>query len=193
MLTIDPNTCFQKNALITYIVHGLDSIEGPLCIDKAALQRIVYIVQEIYSLPLGYDFALYNYGPYSADLTGDLEYTEYLGGVKGNYGPGGSAACSSVLKTGEQSGDFIREALEFLKEHHVENLDGTLVTIGSFASYELDILASLHMICRELDEKERSRKLLAVKLKEIKPQAHDQIVEKMLQFLVDQKKILINE
>ncbi len=152
MLTLDPKKCFQQNAFITYLVHKLESINGPLCPDKEALQRIIYILQEMYSLPLVYDFSLYTYGPYSTDLTGDLEYTQYLGGIKEYYASGDSAAGSTVLKAGEKSGDFIREALDFLKEHNVENLDEILKKIGGFASFELDILATLHMIYRGLDD-----------------------------------------
>ncbi len=193
MLTLDPKKCFQQYAFITYLVHRLESIEGPLCSDKAALQRVIYTLQEMYSLPLGYDFSLYTYGPYSTDLTGDMEYTHYLGGIKEYYASGDSAAGSTVLKAGEKAGDFIREAQDFLKEHKVAPLDETLAKIGGFASYELDILATLHMIYRELDDRERNRNVLVLKLKEIKPWANTHIVVKMLQFLVDQKKILINE
>ncbi len=190
MLTLDPKTCFQKNAVIAFLVYRFESMEGPLCIDKAALQRIVYILQEIYSLPLGYDFALYNYGPYCANLTGDMEYTVYIGGIEEHYIPGTPAARATILKTGSKADSLLEEALDFLKAHPVSNLDETLLKLGNFESYELDILATLHMIYRELHEGERSREVLLLKLKEIKPRSHDQAVEKMMEFLILEKIIL---
>ena len=41
---------------------------------KTALQKLFYILQEVYRVPLGYDYTLYNYGPYSEELADDLVF-----------------------------------------------------------------------------------------------------------------------
>jgi len=193
MLTLDPRTCFQKNAFITYLVGKLELLKSPLLLDNAAIQRLVYVLQEIFAVPLAYDFSLYNYGPYSADLTGDIEYTEYLGGIKTYDYEDASATGSTVLKTGEKSAHFSKEALDFLRQNRVDNLDETLAKIKDFTSQELDVLSTLHMIYDGLDEKEITKEFLVSRLREVKPKLNEPIMEKMLKFLVDCEKVSIKD
>ena len=52
---------------------------------KTALMKMAYLLQELYEVPLGYRFSLYTYGPYSAEVLADLEYSNLLHQVNVNY------------------------------------------------------------------------------------------------------------
>src|SRR5215212_7308774 len=45
---------------------------------KTALQKSVYLVQELYGLDLGYRFGLHTYGPFCSELLSDLDFAEAL-------------------------------------------------------------------------------------------------------------------
>jgi len=46
---------------------------------STALQRMVFLLQELYGVALGYRFSLYAHGPVSADLLMDLALVESIG------------------------------------------------------------------------------------------------------------------
>lgn len=54
---------------------------------KTALQKFVYFLQEVHGVECGYDFVLYNYGPYSALLQADLDAARALDFVNIQYDP----------------------------------------------------------------------------------------------------------
>ena len=49
---------------------------------KTAVMKYLFILQEVFKVPLGYEFSLYTYGPYCSDVLSDLDYTEAIDGVK---------------------------------------------------------------------------------------------------------------
>ena len=42
-------------------------------LSKISLQQLVYILQQLYGVESSYEFKLYTYGPYSTELTEDLD------------------------------------------------------------------------------------------------------------------------
>ena len=41
---------------------------------KTFVMKMVFILQQIYKVDMGYDFNIYTYGPYSSEVTEDVEY-----------------------------------------------------------------------------------------------------------------------
>ena len=48
---------------------------------RTALQKLTYLLQELYGVDTGYEFPLHTYGPYSSDLSGDLDTLAAMQGV----------------------------------------------------------------------------------------------------------------
>ena len=71
---------WEKYGTISYLAKAMECYNVQF--GKTSLQKIIYILQEIYDVKIGYSYTLYNYGPYSADLANDLEYIAALKGVK---------------------------------------------------------------------------------------------------------------
>lgn len=43
---------------------------------KTAVQKFIFLLQEVWHCDLGYDFLLYTYGPYDAAIMGDIDYAK---------------------------------------------------------------------------------------------------------------------
>jgi len=56
---------------------------------KIRLQKLVYFLQEGWGVSLGYDFVMYHFGPYSAQVDADLSVLAAAGVVKISVDPGG--------------------------------------------------------------------------------------------------------
>ena len=52
---------------------------------KTAFVKLVYLLQELHQVPLGYRFTLYSYGPYCKDVLADLERAQVNGWVDINF------------------------------------------------------------------------------------------------------------
>ena len=50
-------------------------------IGKTAMMKFLYLLQTVYSVPLGYDFEIYTYGPYSQAVMSDIEFADYTGSI----------------------------------------------------------------------------------------------------------------
>lgn len=44
-------------------------VEKRPSLGKTAIMKSIFILQQVYKVPLGYDFEIYTYGPYSSDVT----------------------------------------------------------------------------------------------------------------------------
>ena len=56
----------DRFAIIRYIVDMLKDV------GKVRMQKLVYFLQWIFTVPLGYDYKMHYYGPYSDELNDDL-------------------------------------------------------------------------------------------------------------------------
>ena len=50
-------------------------------IGKTAMMKFLYLLQTLYAVPLGYDFQIYTYGPYSQAVMSDIELADYWGDI----------------------------------------------------------------------------------------------------------------
>lgn len=55
---------------------------------KTALVKLIYLLQEKFGVPVGYDFRLYTYGPFAKGILDDLDYLSFLEAAKINTSDG---------------------------------------------------------------------------------------------------------
>ena len=51
-------------------------------IGKTAMMKFLYLLQTFFSVPLGYDFEIYTYGPYSQAVMSDIEFAYHNGNIR---------------------------------------------------------------------------------------------------------------
>lgn len=57
----------KRMSLISQIVSQRPSL------GKTAMMKFIFILQQVYKAPLGYDYEIYTYGPYSAEVMEDIQ------------------------------------------------------------------------------------------------------------------------
>ena len=74
------NSAFEKRyRRIGVIMDIVEKINEQFQPGKTKLQKLVYLSQVLYDIPLEYRFEPYNYGPYSDELTTDISNLEFRG------------------------------------------------------------------------------------------------------------------
>jgi uncharacterized protein YwgA len=63
-------------------ISALVQQAAPHPLGRTAIMKLVYFLQTVHNLPLGYDFKIYTYGPYDSQVLEDLKVAELKGAVK---------------------------------------------------------------------------------------------------------------
>jgi len=128
---------------------------------KTVLQKLVYILQEIYRVPCGYDYILYNYGPYSEALADDLSFFASMDGVKIDW----SRRLGYEIKEAGKTAHFRNKGEEFLTKY-ASQINEVIKEFGGMNAKELELRSTILYVSKEepLEEKD-----LLNRVKEIKP------------------------
>ncbi|MFY9140685.1 MAG: hypothetical protein WAO30_08005, partial [Thermacetogeniaceae bacterium] len=150
---------WDQYGLIAELTHKLQRISPQF--GKTVLQKLVYILQEIYQVPCGYDFILYNYGPYSEVLADDLNFLASMDGVKIDW----SRGLGYEIKVTGKTEHFRDRGKEFLTRY-ASQIDELVEKFGGLNAKELELRSTIIYVAKEepLEEKD-----LLNHVKEIKP------------------------
>lgn len=111
---------------------------------KTVLQKLVYIMQEVYMIPCGYGYSLYNYGPFSEELADDLLFFASLEGVKVVWNDGLGFNILEANKT-----DHFRErAGNFLKKYE-EPINNAIANFGAMTARDLELYSTIIYVSKE--------------------------------------------
>lgn len=115
----------QRWEVLNYIVSELQK-KGQ--IGHTLLQKLVYLLQNAKGIPLGYDFHLHYYGPYSETLWGDINLLKNFGvlEVESEAATGGYRITSRKdpdPKKVKELEDKINTLVNFLGKKYVKQLE----------------------------------------------------------------------
>lgn len=79
MCKIKLNIPWHQYALIVLLTEKMQ--ENRQRFGKAALQKLIYLLQTVFKVPVGYQYSLYIHGPFCSELMDDLDYVSCIGGV----------------------------------------------------------------------------------------------------------------
>jgi uncharacterized protein YwgA len=123
---------------------------------------MVYLLEKLKNVYVGYDFTFYTYGPFSSDLAADLDYLNTLGGVQIDYEP---AINMYGISPGPNTARLTEKALEFL-DNNKAAIDEIVNRFGNRQAKELELLATLVYVAKSGLTEEGP---LTGKVKELKP------------------------
>ncbi len=142
---------------------------------KTALQKAMFLLQEIYGVDCGYDFTLYSYGPFDSQLLGDLDLVESWGCVKVESVKSGIGGFQIVPT--EEAKTIRNKAAGLLDDAATQTAIADLIRdYGGKSARELELRATLIYV--DKDWKLRggnppSRRELYTTVREIKPRFSD--------------------
>jgi uncharacterized protein YwgA len=123
----------NRYAIIRYIVDKLKDVR------KIKMQKLVYFLQCVFDVPLGYDYKMHYYGPYSDELNDDLiamqmDRNVEIGADPSGYGYHIIPGTEAVAIRDEILGKYSEKISKCLSE------------FDKFNPSELEILGTLHFV-----------------------------------------------
>ena len=151
------NIPWDKYGLIVELAKRLEGISPQF--GKTALQKLVFLLGAVYQVPCQYEYQLYTYGPYCAELAADVEYVAAMGGVKLWQVNSGYA-----IKPAENA-QWIKEKADDFFHRYDRQLDQLITKFGTYNARELELRSTLIYLaqCEELTEMKLLHQLIDLK------------------------------
>ncbi|MEW6265696.1 MAG: hypothetical protein AB1641_21695 [Thermodesulfobacteriota bacterium] len=137
---------------------------------RTAVMKLLYLLQTVKGLPLGYDFRLYVYGPFDSGVLEDLEYAETLEAVatEVRYFPSGY---SYHLRSGKKADEIRNKSFSFLQRYK-SDIDSIMDEFGSKSASDLELISTI--IFSDGNYAQRNTRVTikesSARIREIKPQ-----------------------
>lgn len=149
-MTMTVDIPWNRYALIAELTKRVDKISPQF--GKVALQKMVFLLQEVYQVDCGYDFRLYSYGPFDSQLLNDLDLVAHWGYVcvnRVNDMLGGY----KIRPT--DSVDSIRaKATDFLDSDKTKTaIDKLMETYGAMTARDLELRATTVYVAKNMQVK----------------------------------------
>ncbi len=136
---------------------------------RTAIVKLLYLLQEVRGVPLGYDFRLYTYGPFDSDVLDDLETAQSFQAlhVKTVLFPSGYGY---EVKAGAKA-EALKECVADWLASHRSDLAWAVENFAARSASELELLATIVYIDREFAGQPGPRQLLdlAQRVRVVKP------------------------
>jgi len=116
---------------------------------KTALQKLIFLLQEIYGVNTGYAFSIYTYGPFSSQIMHDLDQVDSMAGVSIQC----IASCPGGyhIAPGERNDAIRQKAFSFLKDENVNSAIASLIgDFGGYSAKELELRSTIIYVDREM-------------------------------------------
>ena len=147
------------------------------------LQKLLYILQEVFSLDLGYKFKLYHYGPYSSELLGDIELLNHNGSIAISINPGGFGYNFSLREERDVE-------IEIPLNEEIEHL---ISFLSDKSAKELESLATAHFVYKNLlrSGEEINREKISSIVNQLKTHLSIEEIERSIELLETKRMIAI--
>lgn len=137
---------------------------------RTAIMKCIYFLQILRGVPLKYSFSLYSYGPFDADVLGDLSYAENLGIVTTQV-VAYPNAYGYEIKPGPNIESAKKAAAQFV-ERYGSDIDWVMQRFGRRSAADLELDSTIVFVDRELshDDLKVTNADLATRVGKVKPQ-----------------------
>lgn len=123
---------FKNPALISYLVKKI-RIEYPKRqVGKTIIQKMVYLLNR--NDAVDFDYSMYHYGPYSSEVSGELNFAQNIGIVQVEWIDDKGYFIESTAK--------LKKFEKLITEEEKKAIDEIVERFGSFNAIELSIIAT---------------------------------------------------
>ncbi len=135
---------WERYGLIVELTVRMQAISPQF--GKTAIQKMIYLLQAVYTVDYGYEYSFYTYGPYSFDLSRDLKIIEHHGGLDICFV--NSETKGYIIKPGPDNHLFREKAADAI--HCAESkLDAAVNEFGAYNTRELELRSTIIYADRE--------------------------------------------
>lgn len=171
-----------KFGIIASILDRLG--EKRLYYGTVVAQKIMYFLQEAFSVGLDYHFYFYHYGPYADGLDRDLKIMEMYEIISIGYDPK-KIGYSIRLEPGASA--YIDSAKPMI-ERYFNKINKVIGLFGDFYPADLELLATIHYVNR--NNKNLPKATRIAKVQKLKPKFGKNSINRQYTWL--EKKGLLN-
>lgn len=109
---------------------------------KTAMMKMIFMLQQVYKVSLGYKYEIYTYGPYSAELTNDIGFASQTGiiTVDAEMYPTGNVGYH--LNATDKTQDTIGKAGSIVSDA-ISEIDDVIATFGNYTAKELELSSTI--------------------------------------------------
>lgn len=128
----------KRTALISEIAVA----ESENHLGKTAMMKLLFILQRVYRVPLDYNFSIYTYGPYCADVMADIDVAaaeDAISVSKECYQPN---IIGYNITPAEKATDYIKKEQAFLKQYQAE-IDEVVKNFGDKNAKDLELYSTV--------------------------------------------------
>ncbi len=158
-----------------YILEILEKIRAS--VGKTFLQKAIYILQEGLGVNLDYNYKLYFYGPYSQELTNDIEALNDMGLVDIKFDPEKYGYDISITQRGKKFLKKLKE--EYNIEPEENKIEKVLSLIKGQNAKAMELLGTVLYFAKLTDDERELKKLVNL----VKPHFSDSEIKLALKSL----------
>ena len=150
---------------------------APQQLGRTALMKFAYLLQTCKGIPLGYKFALYNYGPYDGTVLSDLSQAETLRMIKSRMVQYQSGNVGYQYSTTKACDALCQVVGDELLRYDAE-INWVIAQFGSSSAADLELISTIVFAEREIRRKTNvvSRSELSRRVEAIKPHFDDETI-----------------
>jgi uncharacterized protein YwgA len=108
---------------------------------KTAMMKMVFLLQEVYKMPLGYGFEIHIYGPYTPEVMSDIEIADSMGYLSVEAEKRLTSYVYKLNPT-DKTGQILKTAEKFLDEYAAP-IDAAIVLFAGKTARELEMLTTI--------------------------------------------------
>jgi uncharacterized protein len=149
---------------------------------RTAVMKLCYFLQTLRRVPLGYRFTLYSYGPFDADVLGDLDYAEAVDAITSKVVHYASGAYGYQISLSKNAEALKTRAKDFLTQYCAD-IDWVIKQFGDLGSGDLELASTIVFVDREVTHRgsNQSLKELIDRVHAIKPHFSETQVRNLAQ------------
>lgn len=144
---------------------------------RTAVMKLMYFLQELKRVPLGYRFRLFTYGPFDSEVLSDLATATSLNTLteETKIYPRGYGF-EIMLGT---CGEGLSQELERSNSELASQIDAVVKEFGAFGAAELELRSTILFVQREISQKGATwtNRTLAERVRQVKPHFTESTIE----------------
>jgi len=159
---------FKAPTIIAYLVKELYKKNPQKQIGKTIIQKLIFILSR--RLKLNFDFSLYHYGPYSPEVSAEINFAENLGMINVQW----------EIENGyfiKPNNNKIQKFENFLSSKEKRLIEEVVNRYGDFKAIELSLIATALYL---MDYFNVPKNILAEKVHNLKPEYQLQFIKETL-------------
>lgn len=126
----------KRMSLISKIVELRPSL------GKTAMMKFIFILQQVYKVPLGYDYEIYTYGPYSSEVMEDIQLASDYNAISINTVRFPSGHLGYELKPTEKTKSIVEKEQNFVQNHN-DSISAVVRLFGHKTAKELELSSTI--------------------------------------------------